>query len=107
MRYNFRIKRDSWTVLAGILAANKPLRTAGSMRGEINATPFKGHMPHEEFLTMVERMEKAGSRTLDYAVWSYATIIGYRIGDKWYVPDCKYSITTTIQQNKLRVAVDA
>jgi hypothetical protein len=103
----FRIRRDSWSVLAGILRANEPFKTAGSMRGETSAVPFKGHMPHEEFLTMVERMEKAGSRTLDYAVWSYSTIIGYRIGAIWHVPDCKYSTTTTIQQNKLRVAVNA
>lgn len=103
----FRIKRDSWTVLAGILHANEPFRTTGSMRGETNAVPFKGWMSHEDFLTMIDRMEKAGRKTLDYAVWSYNTVIGYRIDDVWYVPNASYSPTTTIQQNKLRVAVNA
>jgi hypothetical protein len=100
----FRIKRDSWTVLAGILHANESFRTAGSMRGEVNPTPYQGCMPTEEYTLMRDRH---AVDPLEYAVWSYGTIIGYKWDGQWYVPDCTYSITTTIQQNKLRVAVDA
>ena len=77
------------------------------MRGELNVSPSQAHMPPDEYRLMCERAEKNvfGTRKLDYAVYSYATIIGYRVNDTWYVPDCTYSITTTIQQNKLRTAV--
>jgi hypothetical protein len=105
----FRIKRDGWWVLRDILQSNEPFKTAGSMRGEPDVYPSQGRMPADEYDSMRARAVRAGSvgGRVDYAVWSYGTIIGYRVEDVWYVPDVKYSITTTIQQNKLRVAVDA
>lgn len=98
----FRIKRDGWWVLADILASGESFRTAGSMRGENTPSISQGHMPTDEY----ERMKaRHYDDPITYAVWSYGTIIGYKWRYQWFIPDCKYSITTTIQQNKLRTAV--
>lgn len=98
----YRVKRDSWTVLAGILNANEPFTTSGSMRGETDPVLSKGNMPTNEYDLLKLRHD---TEPISYAVWSYGTIIGYKWRGRWFVPDCTYSLTTTIQQNKLRVAV--
>lgn len=61
-------------------------------------------MPTDDYNKMKSAHEEV---PISYAVWSYGTIIGYKWRDMWVIPDCTYSITTTIQQSKLRTAVGA
>lgn len=99
----YRIRQDAWTVLAGILHANEEFNGKG-MTGRPNVIPTdRGWMPHEEWQLLIDRHEVS---PIQYAVFSYDTIIGYKWDGEWYIPDVKYSFTTTNHQIKLRVAVD-
>lgn len=41
----------------------------------------------------------------EYVIYSYATPIAWKMDDKWFIPDVKYSVTTTRHQNKIRVVI--
>jgi hypothetical protein len=72
------------------------------MRGETNPVISRGNMPSPDFEKLISVHREF---PISYAVWSYGTIIGYKWCGQWTIPDCTYSITTTVQQNKLRVAI--
>lgn len=38
----------------------------------------------------------------DYYIYSYATPIAWRVGDKWFVPAVRYSVTTSKHQGIIR-----
>lgn len=94
-------KNSSWTDYARVLEAGDDFITAGNLRGGAHPGGVSGwnvgRLPNEWH-------ESAGRA--DYVVWSHATPIAWRIPNEgWVIPDVKYSVTTTIYQNKIRTAV--
>lgn len=73
------------------------------------STPSMGRLPN----FLVDQL-RAGiaSGSVDYIVWSYWTPIAWHHQathdepGRWFVPDVKYSVTTTQHQNVVRVEAD-
>lgn len=89
------------------ITARQPFYTSGAMFGEfvtVGTASRLGRLPDAERVIWREAFHKHG-RDL-YAVWSYGTPIGWAgPGESLYIPDVKYSATTTKHQGNLRRAV--
>lgn len=103
----YRIKKDSWSVLADILRGPddsrtpEPFKTAGSLQGEAGTFTSLGRLPSDW-----QRTLQARRGYVDYVIYSYATPIAWHdVEAGWIVPEVSYSITTTIQQNQVRAAL--
>lgn len=99
----FRVQRDSWLVLRDILAANEPFKGSSSLWGEpCQYVQHYGRLedPHYSWLK-----QAVDQRQLEYVIYSYVTPIAWRSNGVWTMPDVSYSLTTTKQQSKVRVAI--
>jgi hypothetical protein len=54
----------------------------------------------------VRKFYNSMRENIDYVVYSYATPIAWHtFGGQWFIPDAKYSVTTSRHQNIVRRAV--
>lgn len=71
---------------------------SGSFRGEPVTGRYvsTGEMPtnHAEFM-------RTFAGEIDYVIFSYATPVAWHANGEWYIPDVKYSRTTTRHQSYL------
>lgn len=101
----FRVRTDGWWVLRDILSTLEPFTTpTGSLYGERSqyVTSNYGRLEEPYYGWLKQAVDQ---RQLEYVIYSYATPIAWRSNGVWTVPDVSYSLTTTKQQNKVRVAV--
>ncbi len=73
-------------------------------------TTTTGNLRGERFYGGVGRLPRNLAEAIvamnpEYAVYSYATPIAWRLDGKWFMPDVKYSPTTTHHQHKIRTAI--
>ncbi len=63
--------------------------------------PARGWMPESDYHRMAMMQDMHG---IDYVVFSYGTVIAYRLTNGvWVTPSAKYSRTTTAHQHKINV----
>lgn len=103
-------KRVAIRDAAPAIAERLPFRTYGSLRGDC---PPEDAMTHHD-LGRLDRdhgnrlMLDYLSKRLTFVVYSYATPIAWHRDDVgWYVPDERYSRTTSRHQSLVRQAVTA
>jgi hypothetical protein len=80
------------------IAAREPFRNATESFRGVTETPggftyYTGYLPPEF---------KEGLEQASYAVYSYNTPIAWYADGRWYVPEVKYSITTSMHQSRTR-----
>lgn len=88
-----------WRAIADRIAAGGEFRTSGAIKGQHGRFTRwdSGQLPE----SYVDEFTNS-----DYAVFSYATPIAYRVAGRWIVPDVSYSLTTTRHQATIRAAVE-
>jgi hypothetical protein len=86
---------------AGDLIADRVAFTGNNLYGVV--TPYDGHIQcgrlPEEFCDQLKLDQP------DFVVYSYATPIAWHCDKGWFIPDAKYSTTTSKHQNYVRRAV--
>lgn len=92
------VKKTGWWEYRDVLKERENFSTYGKLKGRSGPAGWEwGRLPYD----YRESVKRA-----DYVVYSYSTPIAWHVpGEGWVVPDEKYSVTTTIHQNKIRVAV--
>jgi hypothetical protein len=100
MRATFRVKKDSFTVLADILAGTPtPFGGSSSLHGYTGGAYEIGILDQK-----INRWQEVLDAT--YVIASYHTPIAWRRpSGEWIVPAAKYSVTTSQQQGKVRAAL--
>lgn len=83
--------------LCATLKFGHEFKGGGNVRGSTTLTGFD---------QLPERY-KARVRDADYIVYSYETPIAWRSGAQWYMPDVKYSPSTTRQQGAIHMALSS
>lgn len=105
--YKHRSKpTDHWT-LADWLTQDQAFCDQGKQFHGMPFVPFadslsRGQLPADEWKTLDKRFDG-----LQYVVYSYTTVIGYKWCNQWFVPEVHYSKITTEHQAKLRAALSA
>jgi hypothetical protein len=91
--------RSSWQEFRdALIAPPSPFSTSGSLEGRYTqGQETAGQLPEEY---------QGSFGDADYAVFSYDTPIAWRIDGQWYMPDYRYSRTTTRHQSTIRVALE-
>lgn len=92
--------RVTTTQAAVCIEQRKQFHTAGGLRGTYMDT-WTGRLPQDR----VQGYLRATDADDFYAVYSYATPIAWYAHGVWTVPDIRYSVTTSKQQNIARKAV--
>jgi len=87
-----------WTQFTDPLLKGEDFVTHGTLRGyETAGSPFSGRLDaswHPFF------------ENVDYVVYSYSTPIAWRSADGvWFMPDDRYSVTTSKQQGRISTAL--
>lgn len=103
----FRNKRDGWLTLRDLIRSGEEFHNStGSFRGirrESLGSPSVGHLPEKD-AAWFRQCDAMG--ILTYVVYSYQTPIAWRTDNAWYIPDARYSVTTSQHQGLIRTAVD-
>ena len=121
-RRTYRVNTDSWTVLRDIMVgtpedfnpnySRKSVHTNG-WSGYRYTGAFRGRRMTVGLLSVLGQLPDewralwhAHKGEIVYAIWSYETPIAWKLSDgTWHVPNVKYSVTTTKQQNKVATAI--
>ena len=86
---------------AGDLIANRVAFTGNNLYGVV--VPYDGHIQSgrlpEEFRNQLKLDQP------DFIVYSYGTPIAWHCDKGWFIPEAKYSVTTSKHQNYVRRAV--
>ena len=96
--------KGSWMQFIEPLKNLETFDTHGSLRG--SRREVKSLRPS------VGKLDKRYHRSVqseytDYIVWSYDTPIAWHNSLGWYMPDERYSVTTTTQQGRIRTALSS
>jgi hypothetical protein len=87
---------------AGDLIADRVAFTGNNLYGVVtsyNTTVYElGRLP-QEFRDQLKLDQP------DFIVYSYGTPIAWHSNSGWFMPNCKYSVTTSKHQNYVRTAV--
>lgn len=100
-------KPRSWAArqsLEEAISGRVDFTTSGSLSGE----SVRGYLPGTGRLVGADLdIARADDGNVDYVVMSYATPIAWhRITGAWHVVEQSFSVTTSQQQNIVRVALD-
>lgn len=93
-----KLSTRDWQAMARAIDFREDFDTHGAMkgrRGRFN-TWDAGRLPSQyvdDFLSA------------DYAIFSYATPIAFRVAGVWRVPEARYSLTTSRHQGTARTAI--
>lgn len=93
--------RTSYQDLQDVIRGRERFETNGAMRGAVNTSPYPytGQLPQSWAQRLLDH-------NVSYIVWSYSTPIAWYDDERgWYVPDVKYSVTTSKHQNIVRASV--
>ena len=78
---------------------------AASVSGEfISYDPFGSWLPDSEADILRDHAKNSHNGKV-FAVFSYGTPIAWKNGDEWYVPNKKYTASTTHHQSLVRSAI--
>jgi len=87
---------------AGDLIANRVAFTGNNLYGVVtpydSVTYTTGQLP-------IEFQDQLKLDRPDFIVYSYSTPIAWHSNSGWFMPNCKYSVTTSKHQNYVRRAV--
>lgn len=104
-------KTSSWTTLRDLIKSGHEFHNNGkTFRGvrwnaDDASLPDKEKMPESEY-NKLELMHRL--RGIDYVVYSYRTVIAYRLSNGvWITPAVKYSNTTSQHQGKINTVTHA
>jgi len=86
---------------AGDLIASRIAFTGNNLYGVV--VPYDGHIQSGQLPQ--EFREQLKLDRPDFIVYSYATPIAWHSSSGWFMPNCKYSVTTSKHQNYVRRAV--
>jgi hypothetical protein len=87
---------------AGDLITNRVGFTGNNLYGVV--TPYDGRIQWSGQLPQEFRDQLALDRP-DFIVYSYATPIAWHSDKGWFIPEVKYSVTTSKHQNYVRRAI--
>ena len=90
-----------WWEYTPVLRDLRPFKTGGALHGTAG-TGGMGRLPLE-----YRREYEAREEAIDYTVYSYATPIAWHYADtdQWFVPEVRYSLTTTSHQRLITTAI--
>jgi len=86
---------------AGDLIADRIGFTGNNLYGVV--TPYDGHIQSGQLPQ--EFRDQLKLDRPDFIVYSYATPIAWHSDKGWFIPEVKYSVTTSKHQNYVRRAV--
>jgi hypothetical protein len=88
---------------AGDLIANRVAFTGNNLYGVV--TPFGSVIVYELGRLPQEFRDQLKLDQPDFIVYSYGTPIAWHSNSGWFMPNCKYSVTTSKHQGYVRRAV--
>lgn len=99
-------KVSRWDVLRDIIERGDNFHNNGrTFTGQnwfAGDVPSRGQMPEDEYRALIaDHM----FNSIDYVIRSYKTIIAYRAGGKWVMPEVNYSRTTSFHQTRAFTAI--
>ena len=86
---------------AGDYIANRIAFTGNNLYGVV--VPYDGHIQSGQLPQEFRDQLKLDQP--DFIVYSYGTPIAWHSNSGWFMPNCKYSVTTSKHQNYVRRAV--
>lgn len=94
-----------WDTFVPYLRDRIPFNTHGALKGRDCLYGSGGQLPESEFIKLNTLLR---TDRLAYVVYSYATPIAWcDVDGAWTVPDCKYSVTTSRHQGRIRAALSS
>lgn len=98
--------RSPWWDFRPIVQSATPFRTHGALRAE-RQTPREYDRANLPNFGHLDRDYHDSVMGADYVVYSYDTPIAWRSGSTgwWWIPDTRYSVTTSRHQSKIRTAL--
>jgi len=94
-RHNLRTAHDA-------IARRVDFKCNGTLEGILGASRGMGRLPehwHARFLTAMDASDR-------YFVYSYNTPIAWFANGQWFVPEVKYSVTTSRHQTTVKRGIN-